>query len=238
MTMMRVRRGGERGSTELGWLDSRHTFSFGDYYDPEKMGFRALRVINEDRVAPRGGFPTHPHRDMEIVTYVISGGLQHRDSMGNGSLIRPGEIQRMSAGTGIHHSEINPSKSDPVHFLQIWIVPERRGLTPGYEQKSFSDEQRRGRLLLVAARDGRDGAVTIHQDASLYASLLDAGTTVQHELAPGRHGWLQVVKGELEVGGQKLEAGDGVALDGTSSAPTPIAIAAKADAELLLFDLG
>src|SRR5262245_35646161 len=240
--MMRVRRGGERGATELGWLDSRHTFSFGDYYDPANMGFRSLRVINEDRVAPRGGFPTHPHRDMEILTYVISGGLQHRDSMGNGSIIRPGEIQRMSAGTGIHHSEVNPSKSDPVHFLQIWIVPDRRGLTPGYEQKSFGDEQRRGRLLLVAAPErngGRDGAVAIHQDASLYASFLDAGATVSHELAPGRHAWLQVVKGGLAVGGQELEAGDGAAIEAEpSGAQTPITIAARQEAELLLFDLG
>lgn len=237
--MLRVRRGRERGATEIGWLDSRHTFAFGDYYDPDNMGFRSLRVINEDRVAPRGGFPTHPHRDMEILTYVISGELQHRDSMGNGSIIRPGEIQRMSAGTGIHHSEVNPSKSDPVHFLQIWILPDRRGLTPGYEQKSYGDEQRRGRLLLVAAREGRDGAVTIHQDASLYASRLDAGATVGHELAPGRHAWLQVVKGELEVGGEKLEAGDGAAIEAEpSGAPTSIAIAARGEAELLLFDLG
>jgi quercetin 2,3-dioxygenase len=240
--MLRVRRGRERGATELGWLDSRHTFSFGDYYDPANMGFRSLRVINEDRVAPRGGFPTHPHRDMEILTYVISGGLQHRDSMGNGSIIRPGEIQRMSAGTGIHHSEVNPSRSDPVHFLQIWIVPDRRGLTPGYEQKSFVDEQRRGRLLLVAAREGREGrddAITIHQDASLYASRLEAGASVRHELAPGRHAWLQVVKGGLEVGGQELEAGDGAAIEAApSGAATPIAISAHEEAELLLFDLG
>jgi hypothetical protein len=236
--MMHVRRGRERGATELGWLDSRHSFSFGDYYDPENMGFRALRVINEDRVAPRGGFPNHPHRDMEILTWVISGGLQHRDSMGNGSLIRPGEVQRMSAGTGVRHSEVNPSRSDPVHFLQIWIVPDRRGLEPSYEQKSFGADERRGRLLLVASDDGRDGAVTIHQDARLYASLLDAGTSVRHELAPGRHAWLQVVKGGLEVGGEKLEAGDGAAIDADGSGPTSMEIEAHADAELLLFDLG
>lgn len=235
--MMRVRRGRERGATELGWLDSRHTFSFGDYYDPESMGFRSLRVINEDRVAPRGGFPTHPHRDMEILTYVISGGLQHRDSMGNGSLIRPGEVQRMSAGTGVQHSEMNPSKSDPVHFLQIWILPDRRGLAPGYEQKLFGADERRGRLLRVASHDGRDGALTIHQDASLYASLLDQGTSASHELAPGRHGWIQVVKGVLDAGGERLEAGDGAAIEPEGSGPTKIEIAARADAELLLFDL-
>jgi redox-sensitive bicupin YhaK (pirin superfamily) len=236
--MMRIRHGRDRGATELGWLDSRHTFSFGDYYDPENMHFRALRVINEDRVAPRGGFPTHPHRDMEIITYVIAGGLQHQDSMGNGSLISPGEVQRMSAGTGIHHSEVNPSKTEPVHFLQIWIVPDTRGLTPGYEQKHFSAGERHNRLQLVAAPDGRDGAVTIHQDARLHAGLLDAGAKVTHELARDRHAWLQVVRGEVEVGGEKLAAGDGASFDGEPGAPArTFAIAARSDAELLLFDL-
>jgi redox-sensitive bicupin YhaK (pirin superfamily) len=231
--MMRIRHGRDRGATEIGWLDSRHTFSFGDYYDPENMHFRALRVINEDRVAPRGGFPTHPHRDMEIITYVISGGLQHQDSMGNGSLIKPGEVQRMSAGTGIQHSEANPSKTEPVHFLQIWIMPDQRNLVPGYEQKSFGAAERNDRLRLVAAHDGRDGAVTIHQDADLYASLLSAGAKVTHELAPDRHAWIQVVRGELDVDGVKLAAGDGAAVE----AQTQIAITARADAELLLFDL-
>jgi redox-sensitive bicupin YhaK (pirin superfamily) len=232
--MISIRHGRDRGATEIGWLDSRHTFSFADYYDPEHMHFRALRVINEDRVAPRGGFPTHPHRDMEIITYVISGGLQHQDSMGNGSLIKPGEVQRMSAGTGIHHSEANPSKTEPVHFLQIWIVPDQRNLAPGYEQKSFGDAERKNRLRLVAASDGRDGAVTIHQDADLYASLLAAGTKVTHALAPDRHAWIQVVRGELDVDGVQLAAGDGAAIE----AQPAIAIAARADAELLLFDLG
>jgi redox-sensitive bicupin YhaK (pirin superfamily) len=243
--MMRVRHGRDRGATEIGWLDSRHTFSFGDYYDPGNMHFRALRVINEDRVAPRGGFPTHPHRDMEIITYVVAGGLQHQDSMGNGSLIQPGEVQRMSAGTGIQHSEVNPSKTDPVHLLQIWIMPDQRGLTPSYEQKHFGADDRRNRLRIVAADDGRDGAVTIHQDARLYASLLDPGARVTHELAAGRHAWLQLVRGEVEVDGVKLEAGDGAAIDAqsdatgnaTGEAATPIVIAARADAELLLFDL-
>src|SRR5262249_40122257 len=176
--MVRVRRSAERGTTEIGWLDSKHTFSFGDYRDPAHVHFRTLRVINEDKVAPRSGFPTHPHADMEIVTYVVSGALQHRDSMGNGSTITPGEVQRMGAGTGIQHSEMNSSKSEPVHLLQIWIFPDRRGLEPGYEQKRFPDAERRGRLRLVAASDGRDGAVTIHQDAAIWAATLPAGTRV------------------------------------------------------------
>jgi len=236
--MMRIRHGRDRGATEIGWLDSRHTFSFGDYYDPDHMHFRALRVINEDRVAPRGGFPTHPHRDMEIITWVIAGGLQHQDSMGNGSLISPSKVQRMSAGTGIHHSEVNPSKTDPVHFLQIWIVPDQRGLTPGYEQKHFSAGDRHNLLKIVAAPDGRDGAVTIHQDARLHAGLLDVGTKVTHELAPDRHAWLQVVQGEVEVDGVQLAAGDGAAIDAEPAAKArTLAIAARSDAELLLFDL-
>jgi redox-sensitive bicupin YhaK (pirin superfamily) len=237
--MIRVRRSGERGVTEIGWLDSRHTFSFGDYRDPDHVHFRSLRVINEDRVAPRSGFPTHPHADMEIVTYVVSGALQHKDSMGNGSAITPGEVQRMTAGTGIAHSEMNSSRTDPVHLLQIWILPDRRGLTPGYEQKRFPDEERRGRLRLVAARDGRDGAVTIHQDASLFAATLPAGARVEHPLAKGRGAWLQLIKGELDLttdGAAKatrLSAGDGAAIEDVSR----IAIAATAETELLLFDL-
>jgi redox-sensitive bicupin YhaK (pirin superfamily) len=241
--MIRVRRSGERGVTEIGWLDSRHTFSFGDYRDPGHVHFRSLRVINEDRVAPRSGFPTHPHADMEIVTYVVSGALQHRDSMGNGSMITPGEVQRMTAGTGIAHSEMNSSRTDPVHLLQIWILPERRGLTPGYEQKRFPDEERRGRLRLVAARDGRDGAVTIHQDASLFAATLPAGARVEHPLAKRRGAWLQLIRGELELTtdgapgvvtrATRLSAGDGAAIEDVSN----LSIQASAEAELLLFDL-
>jgi redox-sensitive bicupin YhaK (pirin superfamily) len=241
--MIRVRRSGERGVTEIGWLDSRHTFSFGDYRDPGHVHFRSLRVINEDRVAPRSGFPTHPHADMEIVTYVVSGALQHRDSMGNGSAITPGEVQRMTAGTGIAHSEMNSSRTDPVHLLQIWILPERRGLTPGYEQKRFPDEERRGRLRLVAARDGRDGAVTIHQDASLFAATLPAGARVEHPLAKGRGAWLQLIRGELDLTtdgapgvvtrATRLSAGDGAAIEDVSH----LSIQASSEAELLLFDL-
>jgi redox-sensitive bicupin YhaK (pirin superfamily) len=236
--MVRVRRSGERGVTEIGWLDSRHTFSFGDYRDPDHVHFRSLRVINEDRVAPRSGFPTHPHADMEIVTYVVSGALQHQDSMGNGSTITPGEVQRMTAGTGIRHSEMNSSKTEAVHLLQIWIFPEQRGLEPGYEQKRFPDAERNGRLRLVAARDGRDGAVTIHQDAAIWAATLPAGARVEHALAKGRGAWLQLIRGELDVttdGGKatRLAAGDGAAIEDVSK----IAIAASAEAELLLFDL-
>jgi len=238
--MVRVRRSGERGVTEIGWLDSRHTFSFGEYRDPGHVRFRSLRVINEDRVAPRSGFPTHPHADMEIVTYVVSGALHHQDSMGNGSTITPGEVQRMSAGTGIEHSEVNSSSTEPVHLLQIWIFPERRGLAPGYEQKRFPDAERRGRLRLVAARDGRDGAVTIHQDAAIWAATLPAGARVEHALARGRGAWLQLIRGELDVttdGGAtaatRLAAGDGAAIEDASN----LAIQAAAEVELLLFDL-
>src|SRR5262249_10435180 len=237
--MVRVRRSCERGVTEIGWLDSRHTLSFGDYRDPDPVHFRTLRVINEDRVAPRSGFPTHPHADMEIVTYVVSGALQHRDSMGNGSTITPGEVQRMSAGTGIQHSEMNSSKGEPVHLLQIWIFPDRQGLAPGYEQKRFPDAERRGRLRLVAAPDGRDGAVTIHQDAALLAATLPAGARVEHALAKGRGAWLQLIRGEGAVAtdgeakATRLAAGDGAAIEDV----TKIAIAADAEAELLLFDL-
>jgi redox-sensitive bicupin YhaK (pirin superfamily) len=237
--MITVRKAGERGTTDIGWLDSRHTFSFGDYRDPDHVHFRTLRVINEDFVAPRSGFPTHPHADMEIVTYVVSGALQHEDSMGNGSTITPGEVQRMSAGTGIQHSEMNSSKSEPVHLLQIWIFPDRRGLAPGYEQKRFPDAERRGRLRLVAADDGRDGAVTIHQDAAIWAATLPVGTRVEHRLAKGRGAWLQLIRGALDVttdGGARttrLEAGDGAAIEDVSS----LALVASAEAELLLFDL-
>jgi quercetin 2,3-dioxygenase len=231
--MIRVRKAQERGHARHGWLESRHTFSFADYHDPQQMGFRALRVINEDRVEPGRGFATHSHRDMEIVSYVLAGALEHQDSLGNGSVIRPGDVQRMSAGTGVAHSEFNPSGSEPVHFLQIWILPERAGLAPSYEQKHFPVEERRGVLRRVASRDGRDGSLRLHQDAELFATLLDAGEAVEHTLRPGRHAWLQVVRGHLTLNGVPLEAGDGAAL----SEETALRIADARDAEALLFEL-
>jgi hypothetical protein len=231
--MIRVRKAGERGHARHGWLESFHTFSFAGYHDPGHMGFRALRVINEDRVQPGRGFDTHSHRDMEIVSYGIEGALAHRDSLGNGSLIRPGDVQRMSAGTGVTHSEFNASESELVHFLQIWVLPERDGLEPSYEQKHFPVEARRGTLRLVASRDGREGSLRIHQDVALYAGLLEPGTTLSHALAPGRHAWLQVARGAVDVGGIALGAGDGAAL---SEEPS-LLLAAHEPAEVLLFDL-
>ena len=232
--MLTVRRATERGHANHGWLDSHHTFSFGDYHDPQHMGFRTLRVINDDRVAPGGGFPKHPHRDMEIVSYVLEGALAHEDSLGTGSVIRPGEVQRMSAGTGIVHSEFNHSKSEPVHFLQIWIMPERRGIEPGYEQRAFPVAERQGRLRLVASPTARDGSLRIHQDAEIYAALLDAGVHVEHALAPGRHAWLHVARGSVRVGDQDLSEGDGVAVSDEST----VHIEGTGNAEILLFDLG
>ncbi|MFO7578099.1 MAG: pirin family protein [Pelovirga sp.] len=231
--MIRVRKAQERGHADHGWLGSYHTFSFADYYDPQQLGFGALRVINEDRVQPRRGFPTHPHRDMEILTYVLAGALEHRDSMGNGSVIRPGEVQRMSAGTGITHSEFNHSSEEPVHFLQIWILPEKNGAAPGYEQTCFPAAEKRGRLRLIAARDGRDGAVTIHQDVNLYASLLEAGEQVTHALAHGRRAWLQVARGRVSVNGILLEQGDAAAVSATGQ----LIVRGEEPAEVLLFDL-
>ena len=231
--MITVRPAGERGKSDFGWLDSRHTFSFGDYHDPEHMGFRALRVINEDKVEAGKGFGTHPHRDMEIVSYALEGAIAHKDSMGNGSTIVPGDVQRMTAGTGVLHSEFNPSASEPLHFLQIWIVPEKRGLAPGYEQKRFDESARRGKLALVASRDGREGSVTIHQDAEIRAALLDAGQSVEHRLAKGRGAWIQVARGEIDANGKKLKAGDGAAVEDEKS----ISIRATAPSEVLLFDL-
>jgi redox-sensitive bicupin YhaK (pirin superfamily) len=229
--MITIRRAEDRGHADHGWLNTYHTFSFADYHDSEHMGFRSLRVINEDRVKPGVGFGTHAHRDMEIISYVLEGTLAHRDSMGTGSLIRPGEVQRMSAGSGVTHSEMNPSNEEGVHFLQIWILPEQRGITPGYEQKKFEDAERRGTLRLVASRDGREGSVTIHQDAAIYNALLN-GEAVTHAFAPNRYGWLQVVRGEVTLNGQTLKAGDGAAITDEIS----VTIMGN-NAEVLLFDL-
>jgi quercetin 2,3-dioxygenase len=231
--MIAIRRADDRGRANFGWLDSRHSFSFGQYYDPEQMGWGPLRVINEDRVAPGGGFPTHGHADMEILSYVLEGALEHKDSIGNGAVIRPGELQRMTAGTGIRHSEFNHSRREPVHFLQIWILPERTGQPPGYEQKRFPIAEEPGRLHLVAAGDGRSGAVTLDRDVDLYAGRLRAGDAPTHRLAPGRAAWLQVARGGVDLAGETLRAGDGAAIGEVEE----IALAASADAELLLFDM-
>jgi len=231
--MITVRPGSERGHFDHGWLDTYHTFSFASYHDPRHMGFRSLRVINEDRVQPAEGFGTHAHRDMEILTWVLEGALEHKDSMGNGSVIRPGDIQRMSAGTGVTHSEFNPSRRELVHLLQIWLLPSQRGLTPSYEEKRFEPESRRGVLRLIAARDGRDGAVDIHQDADLWTALLEPTEAVRHPLAAGRHAWLHVARGKVTANGTKLEAGDGAAF---SSEPS-VEVRATDPAEVLLFDL-
>jgi redox-sensitive bicupin YhaK (pirin superfamily) len=231
--VIKIRKADKRGHFDFRWLNTFHTFSFGDYYDPAFMGFRSLRVINEDFVHSGRGFPTHAHRDMEIITYILEGSLEHRDSMGNGSVIRPGDVQRMTAGTGVSHSESNPSREQSVHLLQIWILPDQGGLKPGYEQKAFSAEQKQGRLCLVASEDGRDGSVTIHQDASVYATVLAAGDEVVHHLAPGRHAWLQVARGAVTVNGEDLDQGDGAA----ASNEERVTIAGREAAEVLLFDL-
>jgi hypothetical protein len=228
-----IRPARQRGHADHGWLDTWHTFSFADYHDPRFMGFRTLRVINEDVVAPGRGFPTHGHRDMEIITYVLQGALQHRDSLGTGSIIRPGEVQRMSAGTGVRHSEANASPSEPVHLLQIWIEPARPGIEPGYEQRAFADEDKQGRLRLVASPDGAEGSVTIHQDARVYATRLGPGQRVVHPLATGRHAWLQVARGSLALNGARLAAGDGAAV----SAEAVVTLVGEQDAEALLFEL-
>jgi len=232
--MHTVRRSLERGFADHGWLRSFHSFSFADYHDPRHMGFRSLRVINEDRVAPSAGFPTHPHRDMEILSYVLAGALEHRDSLGTGSVIKPGDVQRLSAGTGVFHSEFNASDSEPVHFLQVWLLPGARGLEPGYEQKHFAASEKRGRLKLVASPDGQKGSVRINQDAALYAGLFDAGERTRYELDPERHAYIHVARGELEVLGETLRAGDALSLSGGGDIP----IAGIGDAEILLFDLG
>lgn len=230
---MLIRRAGERGYADHGWLRSFHTFSFADYYAPAHMGFRSLRVINEDRVEGGKGFGTHPHRDMEIISYVLSGGLQHKDSMGTGSVITPGDVQRMSAGTGVTHSEFNASATDPVHFLQIWILPDARGHAPSYEQKHFTEADRQGKLRLVASPDGAEGSLTIHQDARLYAGLLAPGESVSHAFAPKRYGWLHVARGKVAVSGQDLLAGDAAAFENT----TEISVQGSEPSEVLLFDL-
>jgi redox-sensitive bicupin YhaK (pirin superfamily) len=222
-----------RGLADHGWLKSRHTFSFADYHDPAHMGFRGLRVINEDRVEPGRGFGAHQHRDMEILSYVLEGELGHRDSMGTGSVIRPGDVQRMSAGTGVTHSEMNPSPVNPVHFFQIWLLPAERGIAPGYEQKTFAAAEKQGRLRLVAAADGRDGAITVHADADLYAGLLAAGDSTRLELKPGRHAWVQVASGDVTVNGEALTAGDGAAVSDEAA----LTLTAASNAEVLVFDL-
>lgn len=231
--MITVRRSNERGHFDHGWLNTYHTFSFDQYYDPRYMGFRTLRVINEDFVAAGRGFPKHGHSDMEIITYILEGALKHEDSMGNGSIIRPGDVQRMTAGTGVRHSEQNASLQERVHLLQIWILPNTVGLEPGYEQKAFSEDERRGQLRLIASEDGREGSVVVHQDVSLFASVLPAGQEVEHTMDQRRYAWIQVARGAVEVNGQKAGHGDGVIAVGESS----LHIRAQEEAEVLLFDL-
>jgi quercetin 2,3-dioxygenase len=231
--MIILRRSTERGFTKLNWLDSRHTFSFGDYYDPKHMGFSDLRVINEDRVNPGAGFPTHSHRDMEIITYVLEGALAHKDSTGTSSVIRPGDVQRMSAGTGISHSEYNPSNSEPVHFLQIWIIPNETGLKPAYEQRSFDVQNNKGKWIQVAASNARDGAVKVHQDVELYLAAISTSQNLSYAVKPERRNWLQVTRGTVKVNGETLATGDGAA----AAQEKTLDISAAEDAEILLFDL-
>jgi quercetin 2,3-dioxygenase len=227
------RKAKDRGHADFGWLDSHHSFSFGQYYDPKFMGFGALRVINDDRVAGGGGFDTHGHKDMEIVSYVLDGALAHRDSLGSGSVIRPGDVQLMSAGTGIRHSEFNASETEPVHFLQIWIIPEKQGLTPSYAEQHFPESDRLGQLRLIASPNGRDGSLQIHQDAAIHAGVLEKGTELVQPLTLGRRYWLQVAKGELDVNGETVMEGDGLAIVKEEA----LTLAAKSKSEILLFDL-
>jgi len=231
--MIKLRKAADRGHFDFGWLDTSHTFSFGEYFDPAQMGFRALRVINDDLIAPGQGFPTHGHRDMEILSWIAEGALEHKDSLGTGSVIRPGDLQRMSAGSGVRHSEFNPSPKERTRLLQIWIQPERSGLEPSYEQKQFPLAGRTNRLQLLASREGREDSLRVHQDADLWSAVLQKGHGVKHEFAPERHGWLQVVSGELEAGKLSLAAGDGLALSGERE----LELRARTDAEVLLFDL-
>ncbi len=230
--MLRIRPAEARGHANHGWLDSHHTFSFADYYDPEHMGFRVLRVINEDRVVPHSGFGTHPHRDMEIITYVLSGAISHRDSMGTSSVLRAGELQRMTAGTGVLHSEMNHTDEE-LHFLQIWILPDRKGLTPGYEQKAFDEKERQGRFRLVVSPEGQEGSLKVHQDMRLYSTLLGRGESTEFTLAPGRHAWMQLARGAGTLNGQPVKAGDGVAV----SEEGRLVLSATEPVEALLFDL-
>lgn len=231
--MVTIRKAGERGRTRIDWLDSWHSFSFGDYRDPAWMGFRSLRVINDDVIAAGGGFGTHPHRDMEIITYVLSGALEHRDSLGTGSVIRPGDVQRMTAGSGILHSEFNPSEIEGTRLLQIWIKPDTKSLKPGYEQRNFSESERYNRLCLIASRDARQGSVKIHQDADVYAALLSPGKSVVHSLPAGRHVWVQVANGDVTVNETSLRSGDAAAL----SEEAKVSVTATSDSEVLVFDL-
>ncbi len=233
-TTIRIRPAAERGVAEFGWLSSRHSFSFGHYYDPEHLGFRALRVINDDRVQPGQGFGTHPHRDMEIISIVVEGALEHKDSLGTGSVIRPGEVQRITAGTGVRHSEFNPSPSEEVRFLQIWIEPERTGLTPSYEQRAFDFDEMRNMWRVVASHDGRDGSLKVHQDVSLYRAQLSEGARIGRSIDPGRNVWIQVVEGIVEVNGQRLAEGDGAAIE----KPRDVVVTGTGDwSDVLLFDL-
>jgi redox-sensitive bicupin YhaK (pirin superfamily) len=231
--MIDILKSEERGHADHGWLNTRFTFSFADYYDPKHVHFRTLRVMNDDRVAGGGGFPMHPHADMEIVTYVLEGALQHKDSMGNGSVIKPGDVQYMSAGTGVTHSEFNASKTEPVHLYQIWMFPEKKGLKPVYDQKNFSEAEKRGKLRLLASPDGRDGSVKIRQDNELYATVLGEGESVKHTLKPERHAYVQVARGSVTLNGKALETGDGAAI----SAEKAVELTGVKDAEVLLFDL-
>jgi len=231
--MINILKSNDRGHADHGWLNTRFTFSFADYYDPKHVEFRTLRVMNDDRVAGGGGFPTHPHRDMEIVTYVLEGALQHKDSMGNGSVIKPGDVQYMSAGTGVAHSEFNASETEPVHLYQIWMFPDKNGYKPAYDQKNFSDDEKRGKLRLLVSPDGRDGSVKIRQNNELYATVLGDGDRVKHELKPERHAYVQVAKGSVKLNGTTLETGDGAAI----SAEKTLELTGVKDAEVLVFDL-
>lgn len=232
--MISIRHSNDRGAVNMGWLDAKHSFSFGNYYDPDHMGFGPLRVINEDKIQPAQGFGMHGHKDMEIVTYIIDGALEHRDSMDNGSVIRRGDVQRMTAGTGVMHSEFNHSDESTTHLLQIWVLPEQNGLEPGYEEKTFDDDSKRNRLRLIASRDARDESLRIHQDVDLFASILEAGSALQYALPADRGGWVQVVSGTLSVNGERLSAGDGASFSDVDS----VAFEALEDAEFLFFDMG
>ncbi len=231
--MITIRHADERGQADHGWLNTNFTFSFAHYHDPDHMGFRSLRVLNDDVIGPAGGFPTHGHDNMEIVTYVIEGALEHRDSMGTGSVLRPGDVQRMSAGTGITHSEFNHSKSESLRLIQVWLLPEERGITPEYEEKSFSDDAKRNQLCLMVSADGRNGSMRIHQDASIYSSIIEEGAEIIHSITPGRHVWIQIVRGAIDMNGTLLSEGDGASL----SEETVITITGRQETEFLLFDL-